>query len=655
MPKLAVQNIKNNKSVYLPYLLASIFAIFTYFTFDILLHCGVIETVPKAGYAFMLIWIGFHLLGMILVPFLYYVNSFLIKRRKSELGLYSILGLEKKHIGMMMFWESLFMYVAVLVSAVVLGLLFSKLIFAALVSIAGLEVHTGLIFDPVTIRDVAIYYGFVMLLNLAVNLIQVGKAKPVELMSGSKKGEKEPKHIGLLSLVGLGMLGWGYYMALTSGVDSMIFISFFLAVAMVSGGTHFLFTSGSIAFLNFMKKRSETYYTPKNFIVVSGMLYRMKKNAASLANICIFSTMATITLICTIVVQTGLPGVISFRYPCDVETSFLSSTTEQMQAVRKEVEDLTAAEGIQITSYWNVSYYHLGVDKVDHQFLTRDWERMIDIADRYSVYLMTLEEYNRFEGTNESLSDGEVLVFTSGEDFGYDKIELAGKEYQVRELQQCKLGNKSALNTFEAFYVVVVPHEQEALIMAQAYGVEPEKSPMSLIRFSVDAKDSAYDAFYSKMEGKLSAMEGYAAAYNVREEGNEWSGMFGGLIFIGIFFSLIFLICLLVIMYYKQVAEGYEDRTNFDTMQKVGMGDEEIRSTIKRQVRLVFSAPLVCACLHTVAGMFMVTKLLAALGFFDVRLSAIVTASVCAGFALLYGICYKRTAKTYYKIVKQMQ
>lgn len=239
LPSMAVNNIRKNGSTYFPYIGVSIFAMFTFFVFDLIRKNDVMRTIPKAAYANGLVAVGFVLLMLIMVPFLYYTNSFLIKRRKQELGLYSILGMEKKHIGVMMFWESLIVYGIVMAGAIVLGLLFSRLIFLLLLNLAGLPVEAHFSVSPVAIVDALVFYAFVTGLNLFVNLVQVGKARPVELMSGSRKGEKEPKHIWFFGFAGLLALGAGYYMAVASKMDGMIFANFFLAVFLVVLGTYF--------------------------------------------------------------------------------------------------------------------------------------------------------------------------------------------------------------------------------------------------------------------------------------------------------------------------------------------------------------------------------------------------------------------------------
>ena len=314
LPRMAANNIRKNGQVYFPYLGVSIFAMFTYFVFDLVKSNDIMDTLPRAVYVTMLVGIGFSLLGIIMIPFLYYTNSFLIKRRKKELGLYSILGLEKKHIGIMMLYESLIMYVIVVVSAIVLGLIFSKLIFLLLLNLAKMPVEVEFGISIGAITDTLGFYAFITGLNLLVNLIQVGKANPVELMSDSKRGEKEPKLIWLWSVIGVAALVLGYQMAVNAQLDSMIFTDFFLAVFLVIIGTYFLFTSGSIASLRFLKGRKKFYYRPENFITISGMLYRMKKSAASLSNICIFSTMVIITVVCTTAVYMGMDVIVASSF-----------------------------------------------------------------------------------------------------------------------------------------------------------------------------------------------------------------------------------------------------------------------------------------------------------------------------------------------------
>ena len=337
LPRMAATNIRKNGSTYLPYIGISIFAMFTYFVFDLILKNDIMLTLPKGVYALVLVEIGFGLLNCIMVPFLYYTNSFLIKRRKRELGLYSILGLEKKHIGIMMFWESLMIYGIVVVLAIGLGLLFSRLVFLLLLNLAKMPVNVEFAVSPGAVRDTLIFYAFITGLNLFVNLIQVGKTNPVELMGASRSGEKTPRFTWLWSVVGILALGEGYRKAIEAKLNSMLFVDFFLAVFLVIAGTYFLFTSGSIVFLRLMKRNKKLFYRPDNFITVSGMLYRMKKNAASLSNICVFSTMVIITVVCSLSVYLGLDSIVVSRFNRNVQIYFVGQNPTDRQSLWKSI------------------------------------------------------------------------------------------------------------------------------------------------------------------------------------------------------------------------------------------------------------------------------------------------------------------------------
>lgn len=653
LPRMAVNNIRKNGSTYFPYIGVSIFAMFTYFVFDLILKNDIMKTLPKAFYATVLISIGFGLLGIIMVPFLYYTNSFLIKRRKRELGLYSILGLEKKHIGIMMFWESMIVYGIVMVAAIALGLLFSKLIFLLLLNLVRMPVDVAFSISPGAITDALLFYAFVTGLNLFVNLVQVGKARPVELMSDSKKGEKEPKHIALWTVFGVLSMGWGYYLAASSKLDGMIFMNFFLAVFLVILGTYFLFTSGSIALLRFLKKRKKYYYRADNFVTVSGMLYRMKKSAASLSNICIFATMVIITVICTVSVWLCTDSIIRFMRPRNFEITFLGAQDEGM--LKQELEEIARTENVSVADYIGQEAVGVHVYQDGNMFRTATEEEQYDYANMYGMDLMTVDAFNRMEGVSMTLDENEVLVFSTGPDFGSKEVSFGGKNFRVKEeLKECSVKKKAEGNSFNASYLVVFPNAEEVKGVAAVFGVDAETSTIFSMAFTPEGEEAFVDAFVQKVDAAFGKKAGFAGSTDFRKDINDLEGMYGGLLFIGIFFGTIFLICLLIIMYYKQVTEGFEDQKNFEIMQKVGMSDEEIRRTIRKQILLVFTLPLAGAVLHTIVGMKMVIALMRAIGCYEVQLMMGCTAVVCVIFAVVYGICYRRTSAAYYRIVKQM-
>lgn len=664
LPRLAMNGIIKNGTVYYPYLMAGTFSVFTFFVFSSILHNDIIYTLPKSGYAWIFLKIGRVLLGIILLPFLFYTNSFLIKKRKKEIGLYNILGLEKKHIGMMLFTESVFTYVMATAAGIISGAVLSKLLFLLLLRMSGLPVNVKFTFYPSAFAETAAFFFWVYTFNFIGNLIQVGKARTTELLSGGKRGEKEPKLLWIWALAGVIILGMGYRLAIGSETDSMIFINFFLAVFFVVVGTYFLFTSGSVAFLKILKKKKKFYYRSANFITVSGMLYRMKKNAASLVNICIFSTMVMITLVCTSSLYLGLDGMLDFNFPFDMDV-FLRKVQMQEEDVEGKVKELEEKYNVRVEN--SVSYERISL-------LCGIEGEVFDIADgaasvgsallrgNYEVNLLLLEDYNRMEDRNLELGDKEAVIFSSGRDYGYDRVVFMGNELLVtEESEKLRIAPKVEGNRLQGEFFIIVRDEavRDALVKdwAEANGVEDVKGLLEgryqMIRLNVTGEEADREAFAGELEDWCRNGLGCVRVNNNLETRSDWRSMYGGLLFIGVLFSVVFLMCLLLIMYYKQIAEGYEDEGAFAVMRKVGMSDGEIKGTIHRQILLVFFVPVIGAIMHTCAGLVMVDKLYAVLQFFDTGMIVKCAVGVVAVFGLFYGGSYLATAKTYYGIVSR--
>nr|WP_289767178.1 FtsX-like permease family protein [uncultured Acetatifactor sp.] len=654
LPRIAVSNIRKNTSTYLPYIGVSTFAMFTYFVFDLILKNDIMYNLPKGVYTLILVNIGFWLLGIIMVPFLYYTNSFLIKRRKKELGLYSILGLEKKHIGIMMFWESLIIYGCVMAGAILLGLVFSRLIFLLLLNLAKMQVDVTFTVSPAAVTDSLLFYAFITALNLTVNLIQVGRANPLELMSESRKGEKEPRHILPMSITGFCALGAGYLIALSSKLESQVFTDFFLAVFLVIAGTYFLFTSGSIAVLRFLKKRKKFYYRPEHFATVSGMLYRMKKNAASLSNICVFSTMVIITAVCTVVVYADMDTIVSSGFKRVIEITCFGEAKADADSLQQNAAVLAEENHVRLEDELIYDSIELSAVLEGNTFQIPDDQFNI-FRDLKYVLLMTQEEYERMEGTPVSLSPDEVLIYSTGADFGRDTVRFRTLEYRVKEeLGECGIGRKAPNSVFENLYLAVFQDERQVENVCAEFGMDRAASHTCFYGFRPEGEDAEIDAFSSALSQYLNTVPGFAGYDDHRANMEDQKSIYGGLLFIGIFFAAIFLICLLIIMYYKQLTEGFEDQRNFEVMQQVGMSDAEIRRTIRTQISMVFGLPLFGAFFHTAVGMRMVYMLLGAIGFFESALLIGCTAAGCLVFAIIYCFSYKRTSMAYYRIVKQM-
>lgn len=659
LPGFAWKGVTNNGTVYYPYFGAGIFSVFTYFIFSSILHNDIISLLPRSGYAWIMLEIGRVLLGMILLPFLFYANSFLIKRRKKEIGLYGILGLEKRHIGFLLLAETVITYGVVLTAGIISGMVLAKFLFLVLLRMTGVSLNVEFVFYPAAFAETAVFFFWVYAVNLVYNLMQVGKARPAELLSGSKKGEKEPHFLGIYAAAGAVILGAGYRISIGSKMDSNIFTNFFLAVFLVIVGTYLLFTSGSVAFLKLLKKRKRFYYRPSNFITVSGMLNRMKKNAASLVNICIFSTMVMITLICTLALYLGLDGILYFNYPFDAAVYFKEKDfqEEKTDEKRRELEEKYGLREEENLSYRRIA---LSCGKTENAFVTKFSDRMQQ-ADNYQVCLLLAEDYERMENRTIGLGEGEAVIYSEGADFGYDEVIFMGKRLAVKEeLTGMRIAPKAGANSLGGGYFLLVKDEEVWNDLADRWmtenGVEDKRGFLNdrkewALYTDVEGEAEAKDAFMGEYGTWCSMQPGYAGFADNLQNRQSSREMMGGLLFIGMLFSLIFLMCLILIMYYKQISEGYEDKENFAVMQKVGMSGSEIRGTVHKQILLVFYLPLLGAVLHTAAGLFMVDKLFGAIYFYDTRLLIGCAAGMVLVFVAVYGLSYWYTARIYYGIV----
>lgn len=662
LPVMAFRGVRQNKLVYRPYLMACFFSVFSYYLFSSLLHNDLMERLPKAAYAWLMLNLGKGLLSIILLLFLIYAGSFLQKRRRRELGLYSLLGLERKHIGIMLFWENLGLYLVSVWAGIILGFVLNKLMFLLLLRMSRLPVDVAFRFSMDAVIETLRYFAAVFLCVYVKSLWNFYRMKPTELLSESRKGEKELKRIGLWTAAGVILLMCGYYISVTSKLDSMIFTDFFLAVFLVVLGTYFLFTSGSVAFLRFLKKRKNIYYRPSNQVTISGMLYRMKKNAAGLSNICIFSTMLLITLTCTVTLWTGMDQIAYYDYPYDMEASY-SESSDVMEKAREKAAELSEkhGQGVGRLDDYYVMVLNCGKSEGSNAFVSAAG---MEFADQFAVTLLLLDDYNRLEGQSKSLEEDEVLLYSTGSAFGYDSVNFMGVEASVREEPERIYPFPQAKNrmfNFTAQYVIVVKDRQVFDRFVSAWAVTNGVTDLEGFLHSgerrlgilLDGKETERDAFIEEWSVWCQGQQDFLRIDNGLDGRDEDRSMNGGLLFIGMVFGLLFFMCLLLIMYFKQVSEGYEDQDSFGIMRKVGMSDAEIRGTIRRQILLVFFLPLAGALLHTAAGLVMVNELLAALRFFDTGLLIRCCVGVAAVVALIYGGSYVMTAGTYYRIVRK--
>lgn len=653
LPRLSIMGIRKNGNAYFPYILAGVFSVFVFFVFASIVNNDIVNTLPHSGYAWMLLEVGQVLLGLILLPFILYTNSFLIKRRKKELGLYSVLGLDKKHIAVMMFWETLVIFGVVMVGGVLFGLVFSKLIFLILLNMSGLPVNASFTFSLNALYQTLIYFLAAYAVNLVVNVIHVFRTNPNDLIREPKKSDKEPKHLWFTALLGIVLIGAGYSIAIPAKVDSNIFVNFLLAVSLVVFGTHNFFKAGLLAFLKLLKMNGGFYYRKSNFVTVSGMLHRLRKSASSLSNICIFSTMTIITLMCTLSVWLGNAGILKQQFPYDVILNYNTVDFQAAGELDGKLTELAKVSQVEISGKAAFTYQKLHVDKSGNTFVTQSSSR--PFSQRYAIKLITIEDYNRMENRQETLADNEVLIFATGADFGYDQVVLGKETYKVKkELDSVVFRSKAVSDTFGQDYYLVVKDASVMDKLRSDFKSVAENDRILSVRLNLTGTDKDRQDFINKIIVWSDGQPGHNSVVNGISSRQDTSSMNGGLLFIGVFFSLIFTMCLILIMYYKQITEGYDDRDNFDIMQKVGMSDSEVRGTIRKQILMVFFAPLLIAILHTAAGFMMMSGLLGTLYLFDTRLIIMCGLTVAVFFAILYGLSYNVTSRTYYNIVKKM-
>lgn len=652
IPKLAFEGIRKNGNSYLPYILITSFSVFLFFIFNALCESSIMQQTPHAMHLIILMDVGRVLLAIILAPILSSTYKFLMKQRSGELGLYNVLGLDRKDIGTMLVLESIGLYGITILVGITLALVFSKLIFLVLMNMARLSVEGTFTPEASSYWITIIYFGVLSLFNAIRSLWQVGHIKPIDLMKSSKKGERQEKHLGIKTVIGILFLGGGYYIALITKINGLIFMQFFLAVGLVVIGTRILFKTGTIFALLQMKGTPKVYYKKQNFITISGMLYRMKRNAQSLASICIFSTMIMITFICTLSLFAGEDAAIRFNYPMDVAYNLDADTFSDREAFNEEMQVLAKKHQVEIENPIHFETQMLAVLKEGNAFVEnqeRDW----DLNNSYDVKLMTIEDYNGFSGNNMSLEEDEVLIYSSTQDFGADEVLLNDKAYRIKEeIKHMCFETKQSRDLTGTNYYIVLSNKAKVQEWAEKMHAEGPGNRKYCVRFNLSGNEADKDEFVTELNQWVIQRAGGSAADYFGEWQKDTQSMFGALLFIGVFFSIIFSMSLVQMMYYKQITEGYEDRKNFQIFKQVGMSDDEIKRIIKKQILLVFFLPLIGAVMHTFVALHIVNELMSTIHVYDKQLILICSLGVMGFFTILYVISYLMTSKVYYRIVK---
>lgn len=655
--RLAVTNLKNNRKTYFPYILTGVLTVMMFYIMDALAGStslgGTISEVLQYAVGVIVVFA---------VIFLFYTNSFLIKQRKRELGVYNILGMGKPHISRMLMIESLITGGVSIIGGIAAGILFSKLMFLALLKILHYDVGMKFTISAEAVRNTLILFLVILTLTLVYNLIQIRLTDPIQLLRGSSQGEREPKTKTLIALAGFLLLGAGYGISLSVESPLAAIATFFLAVIFVILGTYALFIAGSIVVLKAMRKNKGYYYQAKHFVSVSGMLYRMKQNAVGLANICILSTMVLVMVSSTASLYMGIDDIMKYRFPTDVDITMEDTDQETEDMLFKTIENEITPYGVSIDPDTCLSYHEgslAGILQKDKLSLKELGNYALE--DAREIYLMPLEDYNQMEGKHSTLDSDEVIVYTTGGMYGYDNIIINGKDYQVKEEpEEIRAEKKNQSRVLDAMYIIMTEETQIRQIMDEIYAnsdmQEEWLQAMNTITYHLKFDLKGDSGACKEIEKTLedSVMDQISGVFCETRE-NKWEEvytLYGGLLFIGIYLGMMFLMATVLIIYYKQISEGYEDKERYQIMQKVGMDQREVKRSIRSQVVTVFFLPLVMAVLHIVVAFQVIEKILVTLGFVNSTLFLICTAVSIAIFAIFYGIVYMLTAKEYYRIVR---
>ncbi len=664
-PKLAASNLQKNRRAYLPYILSSIFTIIMFYSVLSLGQNPGLGELPGGASVQIMFRLGVIIIGIFATALLFYTNSFLIKRRKKELGLYSILGMEKKHIAKVLLFEVLFTALISIVFGILGGMLIEKLLFLSLLAILKIETPIDFTISPEVISITFILFSVIFLLTLLSNLWQIKLSNPINLLRGKEYGEREPKIKWILTIIGFLALGTGYGIAFTvqSPIDALGF--FFIAVLAVIIGTYCLFTAGSIAVLKLMKKNKRFYYNPHNFISVSGMIYRMKQNAIGLSNICILSTMVLITISSTVCLYIGQEDMLQYMYPHNFSVVLRNVTTEnntvtienqraQFDKIVKQIEDQSSISIEDRLEYRSVS---VKIGRKGNYFFTGDDEALKDFPYT-ELMLIPLEDYNKMSKANLSLEENEILIFKNSGIYGEDSLQIGSLTFDIsQELDVLPFTQKTDYPMYDQYIVIVKDFSTLTSVFQTLYGTDNPQFVNDLlytyIGFNIVGENQTVTDAANEMYQQVHNQIPYAGCSSLAAIREDWYATYGGFLFLGIFLGTLFMMAAVLIIYYKQISEGYDDHDRFEIMQKVGLSKKEVKKTIHKQVLMVFFLPLIVAIIHVIVAFNVIKRLLLIFGLTNVWLFAICTVATILFFTIIYFVVYSLTAKSYYKIVEQ--
>lgn len=670
-PRLALDGVRKNKQMYIPYLLTCIGMVMMYYIIDFLRYSDATAAMSGGGTVQILMTLGNMVILIFSCTFLIDTNSFLMKSRMKEFGLYNILGMEKKNIARLLFWESFGIYAVSVGFGLLLGITFSKLFELGLVNLLNGAVTYSLSVSGKAIKDAVIGFAVIFFLLYINTLIRVRKSTAIALLKAEHTGEREPKGNLFLGIAGVLLLAAAYYLAVTIKQPLSAVMLFFVAVIMVIAATYMIMISGSVVFCRMLKKNKRFYYKADHFVSVSSMAYRMKRNGAGLAVICILATMVLVMISSTASLYFGVEDSLKSRYPRENVGKFSMNSLEGIaeenrERIGEKIDVIAGDYGVKKAN--SFEYASVGITAViQGNLLNTDpaYVNQFSVGTSQSIVnavFVGLEDYNRLIGEQKTLSDHEVILYEERMDYPESTILFPdGETYRVKEkadrFMDCNVARELIV---PSLVIVVSDLERELAEVVKAEGRETTGNAIVALEFGFDTGIPAE----KQVELRAALQEGfhgpeaeadygfYSSVFESREEERvDFFSTFGGLFFLGIILSAVFIAAAVLIIYYRQISEGYEDHARFDIMQKVGMTKKEIKRSINSQLLMVFYIPLLGAGLHMIFAFPMISRLLMLFQLNNTKLFA-GTCIICfAVFGVFYAIVYRMTSKVYYNIV----
>ena len=658
--RLALSNLIKNRKLYYPYTLATILVIAITYIFTSLTLNSHLDDLTGADAIKMVLGLGLGIVALSSGIIVLYANSFVMKNRSKELGLYSVLGLEKRHLFSMILKETMIMGFVTLLLGIGVGALFDKLIYAFLQRIIG--EGTGLVstFQVRTIPIVLVIFACIFSLLVLVNGFRLLRLNPLQLTKDGLKGEKKGRFLVIQTLLGLGTMGYGYYLALSVQNPVTAIISFFLAVLLVILGTYLLFNAGTTVVLQLLKKKKSYYYKPNNMISISNLVFRMKKNAVGLATIAILSSMVLVTLVGAASIYAGKKDYLVSAAPHDYS---VSGNKVDLTSTKKLMDDFLIKTGEQANEEVAVSYLFFGIKNQETNKLTVFTKNERKVVPKSIVLVFSQETFKQLTGKELNLSSNQIALYTKNKTLKTQKsLSIDGKNYQIHR-QLGDFINKKVPNIYK-----IIVSDYSYLVVPDIKIFESSMKGTSIAQATyvgVNVKDSTHDAKKNldlldqiageatkQLAGQTTGVpESYFSANSRYDAEGMVNGFVGGTFFISIFLSIIFMLGTVLVIYYKQISEGYEDRERFVILQKIGLDDLQVKQTIRKQVLTVFFLPLIFAFIHLAFAYHMISLIVRIIGVLNPDLMLVVTIIVCGVFFLAYVLVFVLTSRSYRRIV----